>query len=117
MANEVTVKLEINVSKSGAESSRKENFKATMGGNGITHSIQNVGTSVEPLDIGSDAIAVHGWYYIKNLDTVNYIRAGLSGQYTMKLLPGESCIFRAAAPIYAIANSSACDVEYLIIEE
>jgi hypothetical protein len=60
-----------------------------------------------------------GWVFLKNLDPTNYVEFGFADeQFTIKLLPGESTVFRwsESGNITAQANTGACLVEFLIIE-
>ena len=53
---------------------------------------------------------------MKNIDATNFVEVGLTGSYTIKLLAGESAVFRADGALYAKADTAACDVEYIIVE-
>ena|SRR3990167_7473136 len=78
---------------------------------------QSIGTTEEAINLGE--VTSPGWAVFINRDTTNYIelRVATAGAKFAKLLPGEFCVLRLAsgaqAP-YAIANSAACMMEYLI---
>ena len=117
MANEISVSIGLYASKGGMKVQRSESKTITMTGDAITHEIQEVGTTEEELAQGAD-LGTPGVVFVKNLDATNYVEVGcVTGQYSIKLLAGESCIFRAsAAAVYAKANTAACNVEYIILE-
>jgi hypothetical protein len=104
-------------SKSGAKTSRTENIKVDVTGDSFTHEIQSVGTSEEELAQGAD-LGTPGYIFLKNLDSTNYVEVGsTTGVYNLKLLAGEVAIYRHnSATVFAKANSSACLVEYLLVE-
>jgi len=89
----------------------------TVTGDAMVKSVQEVGTSEETLAIGDCATV--GYMIVKNLDATNYVELGVStGVYHVKLLAGESALIRwnDASAIYALANTAACDVEYIAVE-
>ena len=118
MAKEIKASVSLSVKTSIGTSSDVNGSKSIdMTGTHITHNIQDVGSGgPEALVEGAD-LGTPGVYYIKNLDAVNYVSIGLSGQYSIKLKPGEFCLFRAAAAIYALANGATCKVEYMVLED
>ena len=119
MANEISVSASLGVSKNGASTRRNESLSVDMAGEAFYHAIQNVSTSNEILEVyapgGIDA-AETGYVFIKNLDSSNYVEFGLTGSYTIKLLAGEVALFRAAGALYARANTSAVEVEVIMVE-
>ncbi len=81
-----------------------------------------VGTQV----MGSDAalaelasVGTAGIVALKNLSTTSaeIISVGLTSSYSIKLLPGEFCIFRAAAPLFCSTASGTPTLQYWIWEE
>ena len=118
MSNEISISASISFSKGGASVQRAEGIQVTVTGDAFSHEVMSILTTaggtllVEGGDVGTA-----GYILLKNLDATNYITVGLSGQYSIKLKAGEIALFRAAAPIYALANTATCLVEYLIIEE
>lgn len=78
---------------------------------------QNIGTSEEALKLGE--ITSLGWALFINRDTTNYIelRVATGGTKFCQLLAGEPALFRFGSGItapYAIANTAACQLEYLL---
>mgnify|MGYP003116024832 CR=1 FL=1 len=118
MAKEIKAAISLSVKTGLGTSADKSDSKTIdMAGTHITHNVQDVGAGgAEALVEGAD-LGTPGIYYIKNLDGANYVSIGLSGQYSIKLKPGEFCLFRAAAAIYALANTASCKVEYMVIED
>ena len=117
MANELTVSIKLTFSKGGAKVSRNFSDSITVTGDSFNHDIQSVGTTEEQLAQGAD-LGTPGVVMILNLDSTNYVEIGsTTGVYDIKLLAGEGCLYRHnSATLYAKANTSACLVEYLIIE-
>lgn len=79
---------------------------------------QNIGTSEEAISLGD--LSAAGYAFFRNRDETNYIelKVATSGAIFAKLLPGEVALLRlgsgAQAP-YAVANTAACQLEYLIV--
>lgn len=120
MANELTLTASLAFAKGNVASTSRSASNATVTVSGTAYAaiVQNVGTSEEQLDFG--AVATPGYALIKNLDATNYveIRAGTGVADLIKIPAGKSCLFPFAADCtapYAIANSSACDIEMLLI--
>lgn len=80
--------------------------------------VQEIGyEAAEALTLGG--IASPGYCVLKNLDATNYvtIRDGAEGDDLVKLLAGDVAIFRlGSATPYALADTAAVDLEYLIFE-
>ena len=125
MANEIEISVSINASKGGMSVSRAESFKVNMTGDSMTHSVQEIPTSAEVL-VEADALGTAGWCFLKNLDSTNFVEFGRFGvdaadENLIKLKPGESCLFRVSDEgsddtVYAIADTAACNVEYILLE-
>ena len=80
--------------------------------------VQSIGTSEEAIDMGEVTAPGMAWFH--NLDSTNYveIRPGTGAADLVRLNAGETCQFRFAADCtapYAIANTAAVKVEYLIL--
>jgi hypothetical protein len=120
MANEVSITCTLSFSKGSLADAFELGLKqATMSGADFVHKTQLIGTSEEAIQLGSD-IGTNGWFMAVNRDPTNFIkiRAATGVADTCKLLPGEPCLFRlAGAAPYAIADTGACQLEYLLIEE
>ena len=118
MANELTVTGALELNKDSIEVSLSESIKVTVSGSKITEIIQNIGTSAESVDIGD--IGTVGYVIAKNLDTTNFVelRDGAAGADVVKMKAGEIAVFRSvAADLNAIADTAACNVRFLIIED
>lgn len=121
MANELTVVASLAFAKGTVSSISRAsgNLSVTVSGSAYAAIVQNVGTSEEQLDFG--AATTPGYCLIKNLDATNYveIRAATGVADLVKISPGKSCLFPFAADCtapFAIANSSAVNIEMLLIE-
>ncbi len=80
---------------------------------------QLIGTVEEAIGLGE--LATLGWAWFQNLDPTNYIelRTGTGATKFAKLLPNEACVFRFGSGItapFAIANTAACYLDYVIWE-
>lgn len=122
MADELTVAATLTVTKSPSPtvSLSSGSISVTVSGSRHIHNIQNVGTSEEALQIG-DLSGVLGWCLMINRDATNYVkvRSGTGATDLIRLEAGEPALFRldpALAP-YVIADTAACDLEYVIVED
>jgi hypothetical protein len=120
MADELTINAGLTFTKAPAASQNVAVSPTTFDvtGSKFTRGVQEIGTSPEV--IGLDDIGTPGWFYIKNLDDTNYVEIldATDGAACLKLKPGEFAIgrFGSAAPA-ANADTAACDIEKLIIED
>lgn len=117
MANEITITTTISVAKGNiAAISRGSAFSVTMTGDRITHLTQNIGTSEEAINLGD--VSTPGYFWVKNLDSTNYveIRGATGIADSQQVNAGEQQLFRFAADAvpYAIANTAAVDIEFLL---
>lgn len=121
MANEITLNLNITFTKNGVTVERDLVDKlATLSGNRYVAAIQSVGTSEEAIDLAE--LGTLGWAYFKNLDANNYIqlKTATSGTIFARLNAGEACLFRFGSGVtapFAISDTAACLMEYLILEQ
>jgi hypothetical protein len=117
MADELSIIIDLSFSKGGAKVQRSESIKVDITGDAFSHEVQAVGTTEEQLAQGAD-LGTPGYILIKNLDSTNYVEIGsTTGVYDIKLLAGEIALYRHnSATIYAKANTSSCNVEYILIE-
>ena len=118
MANEISLSASLIFSKGGASVSRLENIQVDVTGDAFSYEVQEVGTSEEVLAQGAD-LGTPGYMFIKNLDATNYVEVGsTTGVYDIKLKAGEFAIYRHnSATVYTKANTGACNVAYLLIED
>ena len=118
MANELTLTANLKFEKStkSAEAG-KAGLQIDVAGGDYIAKTQSVGTSQEAIVIGE--ITTPGYMFIRNLDGTNYveIRDGSSGADVVKVRAGGVALFElATATPFAIANTSAVEIEYTIIE-
>jgi len=119
MANEGTLSCSVRFSKSSREASQSySGIQIDVSGDKVTRLIQEIGTAEEALDVGD--VGTAGYIIMKNLDDTNFIeiRPGSGTADLIKLKAGEVAMFRLAlnGP-YAIADTAACDLEFLLIED
>jgi hypothetical protein len=122
MANEITVSASLSCYKPSAMSSAIgrtiQNAIFNMSGVDYTQGSITVATSpgtTVPLGL----VTTPHWAYFENLDTVNYLvlQNGAGGAVFGRLYPGEGSAFPldpTCVP-YAIANTAAVQLDYLII--
>ncbi len=119
MANEITISASLSFSKGGKTASAgRSGLQDDMTGSNYFQGTQTIGTSEEALNKGD--IGTPGYIWVRNLDATNFveIRAGSSAADVVKLMPGKMALFYLASSTpYAIADSGACEIEYLILEE
>jgi len=89
-----------------------------VAGDEWTHHTQEIGTSEEALLLGD--LATGGLVWVHNKDATNYIeiRPGTGVADMIKVLAGEwqgPFRFASAAP-FAIADTAACEVEFVMLE-
>jgi len=116
MAGELAVSARIIFNKGGASVRMSEGISVDVTGDSFTHEVQEIGTSEEILYQGTD-LGTLGYLMLKNLDSTNYVLAGITGEYSVKMKAGEVALFRAAADIYAKADTAACNVAKILIED
>lgn len=125
MANEITVKAYLSYKKSGIETVTRTN--PTAGGDVLTQKtaglnyvarVQSIGTGSEQIDKGDVGDIGYCWFH--NLgDTFLHIRNGVAGASVVKIEPGEWALFRGAIGVdfYSLSDTTANDLEYLILED
>ena len=89
-----------------------------VAGDECTHHTQEIGTSQEAVLLGD--LVTGGLVWVHNKDSTNYItiRPGTGVADLIKVLAGEwqgPFRFASAAP-FAIANTAACEVEFIMLE-
>lgn len=117
MANELTVNISLAFSKGGAKISKSYSDTITVTGDSFVSGVLSIGTSEEELTQLAD-LGIPGYVLLKNLDSTHYVEFGsTTGVYDINLHAGEIAVYRHnSGTIYAKANTSACLVEYTIIE-
>lgn len=84
------------------------------------HLKQNVGTSEEVLNLGD--ISSLGYILAVNRSSSNFvsIKTAAGGTIFAKILPGEVAMFRFGSGVtapFVIADTAACQLEYLLVSE
>jgi len=118
VANELSLIVNFDFSKGGAEVSKQLSKKITVAGDAFTHGIQEIGLVEEEIAQGVE-LGTPGYLLIKNLDTTNYVEIGsTTGVYDIKLKALEFALYRHnSGTVYALADTAACLVEYCLIED
>ena len=118
MANEISTSTNFSFQKN---SNPPVNWTAsksiTVAGSYFVSGIQNVGTGDETVALGD--VGTVGHVLLKNLDGTNFILAGSDGSvYPIKLKAGEEMKTRwNGAAVHLKADTAACKVSYLIVED
>ena len=122
MANEITIGGSLRLNRSSvpkySDSMKYSGIQITQTGSDYQSGSQNIGTSEENLAKGD--IGTIGWFCLKNLDASNYVTIGTtSSQLPIKVLAGQAVgpVYVDAANVIVLANTSAVNVEYLLIEK
>ena len=122
MADEITAKVYMSVSKTGVPDITKApgQFNVTMTGTDLVLATQEIGTSAENINKGE--VTTPGMCMIHNLDGTNYVEVGHdeTGSFVadVKVKAGEWAMFRMAqATPQGRANTAAVNIEYFIIED
>lgn len=118
MANELRLSLTLSFDKGGASIQKSKTPSLTVTGTLFAHGVQNVGLVEEELTLVT-GMGTLGYVYLHNLDATNFISAGsVTGELGIKVKPGEIALFRTnGAGIFVLADTAACDIEYVIIED
>jgi hypothetical protein len=117
MANELTVSCSLRFSKSGREVSKAYGgITVDVSGNAWVYAIQSIGITEEALGMGD--LGTAGYMIAKNLDATNFVslRPGTGTANAVKMKAGEPAMFRISTNPWAISDTAATDLEYLIVE-
>jgi hypothetical protein len=121
MANEISLTASLSCFKSaimGTAIGRSiTNLLRNMSGSNYIQDTVVVPTSATVVALGG--VTNPHWSFWLNLDPINYIQLqnGVSGAVLVRLLAGDFAMFpldQGATP-YAISNTGACQMEYLIL--
>ncbi len=121
MANEISVTASLSVNKpsimSIAIGRAVTGLVFNMTANFYSEGTISVGTSATVIPLGQ--VSTPHWTFFKNVDPTNFItiRNGAGGADLLKLLPGEIaiCPLLDGSVPYAVANTAAALLEYLIV--
>ncbi len=103
----------------GATVNETRTFNADVTGGGIFRHVQTVGTSEEAVVPAGIDLTAGGLAMVTNLDSTNFVevRPATGVADLEKILPGESQLVRyTTTGLYAIANTSPTDVEFIIVD-
>ncbi len=119
MADELEIAAALKFSKDGESASLDAGLlQITVSGSAYKKGTQEIGTDEEALLMGD--VGTAGYVLLVNRDDTNFveIRPGSGIADLIKIKAGEFALFRLAmdAP-YAIADTAACQLEYLVIED
>lgn len=123
MANEINITINLAVNKGKVSQNPSVNFKATFTGTNYVQRTMSIPTTAGGTALDVTGLTNLGVGYFKNNDATNYVEilsAVSTGTALVRLLPGEGAIFRFAGAITApaaLANTSAVQLEYMILEQ
>lgn len=118
MANELNLSVSLNFSNGGALLSRGLQTAVSITGNVCHQSVQVVGNAEEAVTFPSDMGSV-GFVVLHNLDDTNAIYVGrTTSVYTMKISPGNFCLFElhSGTEFFVVTSADTCDMEKILIE-
>lgn len=119
MANELTLTAALKFATGTKQAQfSKSGLQFNVTGGDYIFATQSVGTSEEAL--GKGDITTPGYILIFNRDATNFvsIRGASGGANCIKLKPGDFALFRfSGANPFVIADTAACEIEYLLIED
>ena len=118
MANELKVTTGLSFEKGGAKSAVESSTKnITVSGTDYEKRVVEIGTTDETISLGD--IGTVGFVHIKNLDGTNYVDFGSDGtNYFVRCKATETAVFRcASAAIHTKANTAACKIEIMLVED
>lgn len=121
MAQEITIRASLSVSKGGASSEMiVAPLALNMSGNRFIRHVQNVGFASEEA-VQKGELGTLGFGLFKNLDATNFVELRLATGVTpgLKIKAGESILvrFNGGNSPFLIADTAGCLVEYLIVED
>lgn len=117
MAKELLISASIDFAKGVVIASfAKGGIRLDVTGTKYVRLVQNIGTSVEALDLGDVGTPGYMLAYNHGSNKIS-IRAGSGGTDVVEIPPGGFALFKLATSTpHAIATTSAGDLEYLIVE-
>lgn len=123
MSQEVTVQASLSFTKGSVSQKNLSitGLRADVAGTNFVQQTQTIPTTAGGTAIKLGSLASVGWFFIKNNDPTNFVEIlnAVSGAVLLKLLPGEFACGRfhttVTAPA-ALADTAACQIEYLIVE-
>lgn len=116
MANEIRFSASLRYASGLKAASLSASGMANQAGTEYVQKTQEIGITEEVLDQGD--IATIGWVIVRNADATHFIELGATtAVYTIKV-PAGGVVMAPwdGSTIYALADTSICQVEYLLIE-
>ena len=127
MANEISITLRLQVSKTSAgtlDCGSSTVLKFDLSGDDIAKQGMNVTQAADVQIPIPSGVATVGLLYVKNLDSTNYIEisTGTGGSFAAgviaKVRKGFPALFQPpSATLYAKANTADCRIEWAAIDE
>ena len=123
MANELTLSASIKFTKGTGDAlmnvSKSYSDLVDVAGTEYYENIQSVGTSSEALLVSD--IGTQGFVLLRNLDTTNFVNVSTDNSAhanpCVKMKAGEIALFRANSALYLKADTAACRVAFLVVED
>lgn len=123
MANELGITATLNCTKGSYAQQKVRSYSATFNGTHTSAGVQSIPTTAGGTAIViAAAVATAGQAWFVNLDITNYLTIGTkpAGTFSpcIKIKPGEVAMFRlSTTTLYALADTAACDLEFLVMED
>lgn len=116
MANEIRFSGSLRYTEGVESATLTGSGTADQTGTEYVQATQEVGLVEEQIAKGD--IGVIGWCAFRNLDATHFVELGATtGVYTIKLKAGATAIVPwDGSTVYALADTSICQIEYLMIE-
>lgn len=124
MAGELTLNVKAVYARSGSEETfpdtAHQSIAVTVTGTLLARHRQSIAVVETALNLAG--VTAGGYFVAVNRDAANYvsIRQGTGTTNLIRLKAGEVCAFRldaASAAPYAIANTAAVELEYLLLSD
>lgn len=122
MANEITLTTRLKLANGNLNPGEwiNQGLQYDQTAAGMSSFVQNIGTSEEDVTF---SVTTEGWFYMRNLDATNYVQWGPKDT-TMKTIgrmePGEPAgpfRFEPGVTLRMVANTAACDVLLVMLED
>jgi len=117
MANELRLRTSLTYTKGSVTLSQNPDIQIDVSGVPRQAAVVSVGTSEEAVAMGD--VVTPGVILVKNLDATNFVQLGATtGVYTIRVKAGEVFPFRLdGTTLFAIADTAACDCEFIIFSD
>ena len=120
MANTIRLQSTLTFKDGTGSQSLGGDFTVDQVGSHATEEIQDIGTTTEALDVGSD-IGTIGFLLVRNLDATNFVEIGTDTPLTQvvaHIKAGETVPIKphAGDTLYAKADTASVKIKFLAIE-